>query len=142
MAGPRQRAHPRPRAVHSGRRARPPEGGTTVTAPTLPVPKNADELAEILADPKRSKDVLANRETLTSFIRAYAEQQQGDGTELHRTVAEETQRALTAYLRDRGETSDVKRLNLDPQTRPTGMAISHRQATAYNAAAVGAKLDN
>lgn len=125
-------------------------GRPTNTAPTIapkqvPVPKNADELAEFLGDPGRFAPVVGNRDELRKFIQAYAEQQQGDGTDLKRTVAEETQRAFAQYLRDNevggSEAEGIKRLNLDPQTRPANMLTAHRQAAAYNPKAAGAALD-
>jgi len=120
------------------------------TAPTvlpkdIPVPKNADELAEMMGDPGRYSPILKDAGTLHAFINEYAQQQQGDGTELNRIVAEETQRQFANMLRENGMEANrdgIKRLNLDPQTRPTNMLTSHRQATAYNAKAPGARIDN
>lgn len=111
----------------------------------VPIPANADELAEMMADPGRLKAVLADKDAFAGFIQAYADRQQGDGTELQRQVAAETQRALAQYLKDNevsdDEKSAIQRLNLDPQTRPANMLTSHRQATAYNPKAVGTVLD-
>jgi HK97 family phage major capsid protein len=112
---------------------------------TLATPRNSDELAEMLADPTRVKDVVKDPKTLGDFIDAYAKQQQGDGTELNRLVAEETQRQLVAMLKENGQAAGkeaIQRLNLDPQAkRGGGMLTSHRQGTAHNAAAPGAVLD-
>jgi HK97 family phage major capsid protein len=110
----------------------------------IPVPRNGDELAEMFGDPGRYQGILASKETLQAFIRAYAQQVQGEGTDLHRLVAEETQRVFAEMLRANGmdgDKSGVKRLNLDPQTRPANMLTSHKQATAYNAKAPGVVLD-
>lgn len=108
----------------------------------IPVPKNADELAEVMGDPGRLAPLLASRDSLHAFINSYAKQQQGDGTELQRMVAEESQRVLADMLRENGVTGDgIKRLNLDPQTRPVNMLTSHKQATAHNPKAPGAQLD-
>ncbi len=109
----------------------------------IPVPKNSAELAEMMADPGRLAPVLADKDALTSFIDAYARQQQGDGTELNRAVAEETQRQLANMLRDNGQDTAIKRPNLDPQApaRNANMLTSHRQGTAHNASAAGAVLD-
>jgi HK97 family phage major capsid protein len=121
-----------------------------VTAPTvlpkdIPVPKNADELAEMMGDPGRYAPILADAATLKSFITAYADQQQAPGTDMQRQIETETQRQLANLLRDNGQDASrdgIKRLNLDPQTRPTNMLTSHKQATAYNAKAAGARIDN
>lgn len=118
---------------------------TTVLPKDIPVPKNSDELAEMFGDPGRYKDVLADKDTLQAFIKAYADKVQGEGTDLHRQIEVETQRVLAQMLKDNGADGSkdgIKRLNLDPQTRPANMLTSHRQATAYNPKAVGAMLDN
>jgi HK97 family phage major capsid protein len=122
--------------------------GRTFSMATPTIPKNADELAEMVADPARMKDVLGSPETLTQFVDAYAKQQQGDGTELNRLVAEETQKQLANMLRENGQDSDkdaIKRLDLDPQNKRSGgngnMLTSHRQGTAHNPTAPGASLD-
>lgn len=111
---------------------------------TVPTPRNSDELAEMLADPAASKDILASQESLRTFIDAYAQRQQGDGTEIQRQIEVETQRQLANMLRENDQKADrdaIKRLNLDPQTRPANMLTAHKQATAYNAKAPGAALD-
>jgi HK97 family phage major capsid protein len=112
----------------------------------IPVPKNSAELAEMLADPGRLAPVLANKEALGEFINAYAEKQQGDGTDLNRLVAEETQRQLANMLRENEQSKGVKdriqRLDLNPQAkRNPSMLTSHRQGTAHNPRAAGALLD-
>lgn len=114
-------------------------------APTMTIPRNPDELAEMLADGGKLKEVMASRESLTEFITAYGQALQGEGTDLNRLVAEETQRVFAQMLRENGMSGDkdaIKRLDLDPQAkRGGGMLTSHRQGTAYNAAAVGAQVD-
>ncbi|MCG6493432.1 phage major capsid protein [Kitasatospora sp. A2-31] len=117
-----------------------------MTTAATPVPKNSAELAEMLADPGRLAPVLANREALGEFINAYAQAQQGDGTDLNRAVAEETQRQLANMLRENGQDRDAKeriqRLDLNPQAKRTpSMLTSHRQGTAHNPRAAGALLD-
>ena len=120
-----------------------------MSSPTLaiPTPKTGDELAEMLADPKASGEILKDRDTLAAFIQAYADKSQGDGTDLRRDIAAEVQLGLQAFLKDANDkdgatpAEGVKRLNLDPQTSPQGFRTSHRQATAYNPKAPGAFLD-
>lgn len=115
---------------------------------TLPVPKNGDELAEMLHDPNRRGKILETPDALQGFIEAYAEQHQGEGTDLNRQIAEETQRQIAAYLRDSevsGDNADrVKRLNLDPQNRTRGKAgvlTSYGQGAGYNPHADGTAVD-
>ncbi|MFD8805568.1 phage major capsid protein [Streptomyces sp. NPDC059597] len=114
-------------------------------APTMTIPRNADELAEMLADGAKLKEVMASRESLTEFITAYGNALQGEGTDLNRLVAEETQRVFAQMMRENGMDGDkdaIKRLNLDPQAKRGGMLTSHRQGTAYNKDAAGAILDS
>ncbi|MBA4865917.1 phage major capsid protein [Streptomyces sp. PSKA54] len=114
-------------------------------APTLTVPRNSDELAEMLADPAKRKEIFASQDSTQEFMDAYAQRQQGEGTELNRLVAEETQRQLANMLRENEvtNTEQIKRLNLDPQNRGSraNMLTSHRQGTAHNSAAPGAAVD-
>jgi HK97 family phage major capsid protein len=117
-----------------------------VTTTTPPVPKNSDELAEFMADPGRFKPVLNDAKTCKAFIQNYADAQQGEGTELRKIVAEETQKGLKALLEENEQDTSresVRRLNaqLNPQTGGAGMLTTHKQATAYNPRAIGAKLD-
>jgi len=110
----------------------------------VPTPRNSDELAEMLADPTTARQITGSRDTLVSFIDQYAQQQQGDGTELNRLVAEETQRQLANMLRENGQKTDredIQRLNLNPQAKAGSMLTSHRQGTAHNPKAAGAAVD-
>lgn len=120
---------------------------TLVRPEGVPIPKNADELAEMIGDPARVKDIAKDAATLAGFVQAYADEQQGDGTDLRREIQAETQRTLAKMLRDNDVDDDgadnIKRLNLDPQNRGAGRMVStHRQATAHNPKALGAALDS
>ncbi|MEW2420446.1 phage major capsid protein [Streptomyces nigra] len=116
-----------------------------MATPTVPIPRNADELEEILSDPKRGPQVMETPKALADWIQEYANKQQGDDTDLKRLIADESKKQLAEMLRENdvkdSERDAIKRLNLDPQTRPATMLTSHKQATAYNPAAVGAALD-
>ncbi len=123
---------------------------TAVAAP--PVPKNADELAEMISDKARMKDVMSTPESFKEWVQGYAAQAQGSDTDMGRLVAEETQRQLAAYLKDaKGEdgavaagsakAADIRRLNLSAEKPPTGFMMSHKQATAHNPHAPGAVID-
>lgn len=114
---------------------------------TPTIPSNAAELEEMLADPAKAKDVVGSPKDLTNFIKAYAEQQQGDGTDMQRQIAEGVQREFANMLRENGgkaDKDDIKRLNLDPQAKRgnQNMLTSHRQGTAHNPEAPGAVLDS
>lgn len=108
---------------------------------TPTVPRNSAELAEMLADPAKAKDILANADSLTSFIDSYAQKQQGDGTDLNRLVAEETQRQFRDFLKD--NEADIKRPNMDPKMADpyAGVPKAAQQKGLYNRAALGAKVD-
>lgn len=117
--------------------------GRTFNQATLAVPKNAVELEEMLNT--KSAEILKDTKTLAGWIQNYADEQQGDGTELRRSITDEVTRNLSQMLKEK-EVSDkeadgIRRLNLDPQTRPVNMLTSHKQAAAYNPKASGAVLD-
>ncbi|WP_370665411.1 phage major capsid protein [Streptomyces sp. IBSBF 2507] len=109
---------------------------------TPTIPRNADELAEMLADPAKAKDVVASPEDLKNFITAYADKQQGDGTDIQRQVDEAVQAGFANFLRENG-TEDIKRPDLRAKTPDP---YSNVDATAqgrglYNRSAEGAKYD-
>lgn len=122
----------------------------TTLAP--PVPKTSGELAEMLADKSRRDQILASRDSLTSFMDSYAEARQGPDTQMYREVAEQAQAQLAAYVREKELSPDgeerVKRLDLDPQNRArggrggsAGVLTSYGQGATYNAHAMGAHVD-
>lgn len=108
----------------------------------VPIPANADELAEILADDKRFAQVAADgRGGLGGWIQAYAEKQ---APIVAPDLDAKIQQGVANFLRDNGQDGSkdgIRRLNLDPSTRPASMLTSHKQATAYNNRAPGAVLD-
>lgn len=121
---------------------------TTATMPTTP-----EGFAEVIytastggADPH---GLTENQGNLATFARTYAERVQGQGTDLNRQIAEETQRQITAYLREKEVDGDnaerVKRLNLDPQAHAAkgraGVLTSYGQGATYNPKAQGAAVD-
>jgi HK97 family phage major capsid protein len=121
--------------------------GPVRNADAPPVPKNADELAEFMGDPGRFKPILSSADSLREFITAYAREQQGEGTDLAALVRDESTKVLTQLLKDNAQDASrdaVRRLNLDPQNHQgrRGMLSGHRQATAYNPRAMGARLDS
>lgn len=122
---------------------------TITSTKAVPVPRNSDELAEMIADPGRLRPVVADAKSFQEFVEAYARQQQGDGTELRRTIRDETQRTLAEMLKEKElspeNTARINRLNLDPQVsgrKKRSMLASFGQGAAYNMKAPGALIDN
>jgi HK97 family phage major capsid protein len=120
---------------------------TLIPPKNVPIPKNSDELAEMLGDPGKLEPIVTNAQSLAGFIQAYAQQQQGEGTDLHRMVEAETQKQLADYLREKdvdGDNTDrVNRLNLSPQAsgKKSSMLTSYGQGARHNQYAPGAVLD-
>jgi HK97 family phage major capsid protein len=120
----------------------------TIAPKNVHIPKNSDELAEMIADQGKMAPVLSNQETFRGWIDAYAEQRQGEGTDIHRMVAEETQRQLADFVREKDldgdNTERINRLNLNPQNKSGGkrMLASYGQGAKYNPNAPGVVLDN
>jgi HK97 family phage major capsid protein len=120
----------------------------TVLTEKVTIPSNSEELAEFYGTPSPAlNEVLAKPEAMTEFTTAYAKKTQGEGTDLNRLVAEETQRQLASYLKDKdvdGDNADrIRRLNLDPQAKVDGKKFlaSHGRGAAYNSNAPGASID-
>ena len=108
---------------------------------TPTIPRNADELAEMLADPAKAKDVVSSPEDLKNFITAYAERQQGDGTELQQIVNEQVQKGMADFLRENGQ--DIKRPDMSAKAVDPYAAVdaSLQGRGLFNKGAEGAKYD-
>lgn len=109
---------------------------------TPTIPSNANELAEMLADPKRGPEVMETPKALADFIQEYANKQQGEGTDLKRLVDEQVQAGFANFLRENGA-EDIKRPDLravtpDPYAQASGSA---KAKGLYNRKALGAKVD-
>lgn len=110
----------------------------------LPVPANGDELAEMLADPVKRAPWLENTEMLAQLIQGYADKHQAPGTDLHATVAAETEKAMLAFLKDNEIT-----LNRPDMSAPQGgkgaakrmIRTQNEYAAGHNPHAAGAALD-
>lgn len=123
---------------------------TPVLPKDIPIPASSEELAEFMGDPGKYAPVLASTDTLHGFIRAYGQKLQGEGTDLHRAVAAETQKQLAAYLKEKDVDPEnaerISRLNLDPQAGTgragkASMLTSYGQGAAYNKHAPGSVID-
>ena len=108
---------------------------------TPTIPRNADELAEMLADPQRGPQVMETPKTLADFIDSYAYRAQGEGTDIQRLVDEGVQKGMADFLRDNGR--DIKRPDLSAQKADPYASVdkSVQGRGLYNRAAEGAKLD-
>lgn len=122
------------------------KAAATELDPNIPIPANAGELEEMLNDSAKLGPVVASTQALGQFINKYAQKVQGDGTVLRKDIEIEAQKVFAKWLKDsdvEASTADgIKRLNLSPQTRPSGMATSHKQGAGHNPRAAGAVLDN
>ncbi|WP_405611345.1 phage major capsid protein [Streptomyces sp. NBC_01511] len=108
--------------------------GRTFNMATPVIPKNADELAEMVGDPARMKDVLADGESLTNWVSAYAKQQATTDPTIGQQVKELAQAEFANLLRD-DQIQNINRLNLSPEA-PAAARSKH-----YNSKAPGAALD-
>lgn len=102
------------------------------TAP--PIPKNSDELKEMLLDDAHRGQILASQESLAEFIQTYAQKVGRSDESIERQIKEETERQFAQILRG-DQIEGINRLNLNPHV------ASVPQSKHYNAKAPGAVLD-
>lgn len=111
---------------------------------TTPViPRNDDELAEMLGDVSNLKKIAASKDSLKEFISAYAKKAQAEGTDLADQIEAEVQRGLVKYLADNGvkdASNQAKRLNMAPDTNP--MVNGTKLGSQYNPKAPGAAINH
>lgn len=103
-------------------------------APTLTVPRDADELTEALGDTATLKDIVKTPETLRDFIVDYAKGQAKQDPSIEAQIREETQRQFAEILKNE-QVDKINRLNLDPSSQPVA------RSRHYNPKAPGAGLD-
>lgn len=103
-------------------------------APTLTVPRNADELAEMIGDLGKLAEITKTPEALAEFIDAYGQKQRASDPGIEQQIKDETQRQFADILKN-GQIDAINRLNLAPGTDPRA------RSKHYNAKAPGAKLD-
>lgn len=103
--------------------------------PTTTVPRNADELAEMIGDTGKLKEIAKTPESLTEFIVDYAKGQSSNDPGIADQIRDETQRQFADILRNDKLLQSINRLNLDPNGRPVA------RSKHYNPKAAGAGLD-
>jgi len=101
---------------------------------TLTVPRNADELAEMIGDMGKLAQITESPEVLTQFIDAYGQKQRTADPGIEQQIRDETQRQFADVLRN-GQIDAINRLNLTPGDIPQA------RSKHYNPKAPGAKLD-
>lgn len=111
-----------------------------MTTPT--VPRTSTELAEMLSDNAQLKQIMESKDSLETFINAYAQNQQGEGTDLQRLVDEGIQKGFADFLRENGA-EDIKRPDLRAATPdPYASVDATLQGRGlYNKNAEGSKVD-
>ncbi|MEI5100306.1 hypothetical protein RB200_19485 [Streptomyces sp. PmtG] len=110
-------------------------------APTLTVPRDADELTEALGDTATLKDIVKTPEALRDFIVDYAKGQARQDPSIEQQVRELTQKEFANALR--GDQIDkINRLNLDPTGQPVARSKAlQRQGAGREARQAVRELD-
>ncbi|WP_406418036.1 phage major capsid protein [Streptomyces sp. NBC_01614] len=101
---------------------------------TPTIPRNADELADALGDTTTLKDIVKDKDSLTTFITDYAKGQARSDESIEAQVRELAQQEFANALRT-DQIDKINRLNLDPNGQPVA------KSKHYNPKAPGAKLD-
>lgn len=113
-----------------------------MTAP--PIPVNADELGEIVSDPKRFGPVMRDPETRKAFLRNYAYASLDKDADLKQQFREAIQAGVADMLRASGD-GDAGiggRLNGSGRPELTGTAaVSRGRGAVYNRASPGAMME-
>ncbi|MCX4703872.1 phage major capsid protein [Streptomyces sp. NBC_01373] len=106
-------------------------------APTLTVPRNADELEEMLGDTSNIKKIAETPDTFKNFILDYASGQQKHNPDIEAQIKAETQRQFAEILKNE-QIDGINRLNLTPSWSNNGPT---NRSKYYNRKAPGAALD-
>ncbi len=85
---------------------------------TITVPTDSAELQDFLADEKKMQEVFKDKGAFTQVIQNYAKNWANKNVDLQRDMKEETQRVVSEWLRENGQTIN-NRVNLNPKdTQP------------------------
>jgi len=106
-------------------------------APTLTVPRNADELEDMLGDTSNIAKIAETPDTFKNFILDYAKGQARSDASIEAQIKEETQRQFAEILKNE-QIDGINRLNLAP-TWDNGAPAN--RSKYYNRKAAGAGLD-
>lgn len=109
-----------------------------MTIPTLgagAVPATQAEFEEAMGDASKVSAMM-KAGTFGPFVKAYVEQSQRTDPTILAQVKEETERVMVAWLKEQGESDQIKRINLSPTP---GMQVG--RGVGYRADAPAAALD-
>ncbi|MFJ8784968.1 phage major capsid protein [Streptomyces sp. NPDC102476] len=98
------------------------------------IPRDSDELAEALGDTATLKNIVKDKESLATFMNAYASERSKKSPEIEQQIRDETQRQFAEILKNE-QIDGINRLNLNPNAQPVA------RSKHYNAKAPGAALD-
>lgn len=104
-----------------------------------PIPTDAAELEEMLADPGRMENVFKDKDAFKNFIGNYAKTVMDKDTSIAAQVREETQLVLAEFLKEQRK-DGVAPLNLNVNSKElVGKSLSTNRI--YNSKAPGAQID-
>jgi HK97 family phage major capsid protein len=106
-------------------------------APKVPIPVSAVELEEMLSQPARMQEVLADPESLKAFFKNYAQTVMQRDTDLNSQLQDMVKAEFATFLRDHGQEMNA-RTNALLSRGPKGSARS----ALYREDAPGARLDS
>lgn len=110
-------------------------------SPTLTIPTSASELEELLADGNRVQEVMAAGQ-FGELVTNYARTTYDRDMDIRRQVRDQTDAALTAFLKSAEKEGDIARPNLTvPQVAAQFRPGNARNMAVYNPKAMGAALD-
>ncbi|MFI1562196.1 phage major capsid protein [Streptomyces sp. NPDC020490] len=101
---------------------------------TPTIPRNADELEEMLGDAASAKEIVKSPKALTEFIVDFAKGQMAKAPEIEQQIRDQVDRGIAEALRNDRQVEQIHRLNFDPNGAPV-------RNKHYNPKAPGAKLD-
>lgn len=103
----------------------------------IAIPESQSELEELLSDGSKVQNLMAEGQ-FTDVVRAYAKHVADTDTGLAKQIQEETQKILRDVLKNNEDLDNLKRLK---QGGVQAVVKSGRDASVYNAKALGAPLD-
>lgn len=104
---------------------------------TMTIPTDSSELQDFLGDNAKMSEVMKDKGAFTELIQNYAKSWANKNVDTQRQVQEETQRIVSQWLKDNGQ-SISNRVNLDPRNT---QVVTPQAKGLYNPKAMGAAID-